>query len=260
MFNSMPVMSLGRTNKGHKMKTVHLLAGILLLFIGLLPYPAVAESNESEIGDVDAMEFKNTISDFNRLKPLQNPRYEQSEEILDRRILDSKNKTIGVVKDVIFDTRNGRVKSLYVDFDRLRLRQAVYLDYDQLNIESVSTGYKMGFAKDEIKSLYPALLSSIETAAGETADYSKYINLETALGSQIVSSNGTILGTLEDVLFNDRGKYVRAFYLNINYSTIHNEGVAVPLSIVKFEDDFGKTKIIIDEAYIDTILEMAKDG
>lgn len=240
------------------MKTVTLFTGTLCVSLGLLISPGFAKAQENTSDAIEALEFKTTMEDYNNLKPLQNPRYERSSKILKRRIIDRKNKAVGNVEDIIFDKRNGRVKTLYVDFDRLNLKQSVYLNYDRLDVESVSTGYRVNFEKDEIKTLYPALLSDIETASPGDINDSPVISLEKVLGSDLVSSDGKILGNVEDVLFNDKGKYVRSIYLNIDYKTIHNKGIAIPLSVLSFEEEFGKIRAVIDEIYVETILDMAK--
>lgn len=251
------------------MKVVLLFCGALILSFSLSFAPDLARATagestgESKSADeaVEAMEFQNTIADCNRIKPLQNPRYERSSKILERRIIDSKSKVIGSVKDILFSRKNGHVRSLYVDLDRLNLGQSIYLNYNTLNIESVSTGYQVGFNSDEMKILYPALLSGIETVSGDTNDSpNSVISLEKVLGSEVISSSGLILGNLEDILFDSNGKYVRSVYLNINYQTIHDKGVAIPLSILAFEEKSGETKVLIDEAYVKPILEMAKES
>ncbi|MCK5375143.1 MAG: PRC-barrel domain-containing protein [Alphaproteobacteria bacterium] len=206
------------------------------------------------------MGLQKTISEYNRIKPLQNPRYEESSEILKRRVIDSRNKVIGEVQDVLFD-RYGRVTSLYVEFDRLNLGQSVYLNHDILDVKSVTTGYRLGFNDDEIKTLYPALLSGIETASGTTKDNEQNrFSLKDILDTDVINSDGIIIGNLQDILFDNNGAYVRSVYLNINHRSVHNEGIAVPISILKFIEKGGKSYVVIDNAYVDSILEMAKKG
>lgn len=241
------------------MKSIALYTGSAFVLSALLFAPCIFAANNNARSSVEALEIKSTIEKYNNIKPLQNPRYERSSKILKRRIIDGKNKTVGNVKDIIFDKRNGRVRTLYIEFDRLNLQKAVYLDYDKMDIRSFSTGYRINFGKDEIKTLYPVLLSNIEPASGNIKD-APDISLGRILGSKLVSSTGKKLGNVEDVLFNDKGKYVRSIYLNINHRTVHNKGVAMPLSILSFEENNGRIKTVIDEAYVETIVSMAKRG
>lgn len=244
------------------MKTI-LLCGLggLVICSGWFPVAGTAFAEGEVKARVESVEIQRTIADYNRIKPLQNPRYERSSQIMKRRVTDSKNKVVGEVKDILFD-RGGRVTSLFVDFDRLRLRQPVYLDYNMLDVESISSGYRLGFRDEEIETLYPALLSSIETASGgeDSEDVFAVLSLKAILGKTVIDSDGTVLGKLQDVLFDSDGAYVRSVYLNINHGMVHNKGVAVPLSILGFEEKTGQTYVVIDKAYVGPILEMAKNG
>ncbi len=241
------------------MKSSLRVIGTLTLAVSVLFTPELVRANDDTDAAGVVVVLRKKIVDYNRLKPLQNPRYERSEDIIKRRVTDSKNKVIGEVKDVLFD-QGGHVRSLYVDFDRLNLRKSVYLDFNTIDIGSMSSGYRLGFNSDEIEALYPALLSSIETAAGDpNGDDRRILSLNNILGSAVVDSDGRSIGKLEDILFDSSGTYVRSAYLNINHRTIHNKGVAVPLSILDFKEKHGKTQIVIDRLYVDPILDMAKE-
>lgn len=254
MFNCVLTCEVIIIKMGYIMKIILLVIGVLTLSFG--PILARADDDAQDTGRVVVL--RKEIVDYNRIQPLQNPRYERSGKIVNRRVTDSKNKVIGDVKDVLFD-KGGRVTSLYVDFDRLNLGQSVYLNYGSLDINSTSSGYRLGFNSDEIETLYPALLSGIEAAVGDSdGDDSAIFSLNNVLGSAVVDSDGRSIGKLEDVLFDSNGAYVRSAYLSINYQTIHNKGVAVPLSILEFEEKYGKTQIVIDTRYVEPILEMAK--
>jgi len=242
---------------GYKMRFL-LLAGVVTISLGMF---FVSDYARADAGAAEALVFRNKIADYNRLKPLQNPRYVRSSKILKRRVADSKNKVIGEVNDILFN-QDGQVESLYVDFDRLNLGKSVYLNYDTVDIKSVSSGYRLGFNSDEVETLYPALLSGIETASGDAGNGDEYkiLSLKDVLGSTVIDSDGLIIGKLEDILFDSNGTYVRSVYLNINYQTIHNKGVAVPISVLGFEDKHGKLYVVIDKPYVKPILEMAKEG
>ncbi|MFP4097354.1 MAG: PRC-barrel domain-containing protein [Alphaproteobacteria bacterium] len=227
--------------------------GILCLVLGVLANAQPLQASEGK--NIDSVAFQEQIKRHNRIKPLQNPRYEQSKDILKRNVLDNKNKAIGEVQDIAFDT-SGQVFSLKVNFDRLNLRRSVYLNRNTLDIGSVSAGYRLGFNEEEVESLYPVLLASIETASGENGE--DILNLSDLLGITLIDSNGQIIGDLQDVLFDKNGAYVRSIYVNINYRGIYNKGVALPLSVLSFEEKNGKSYAVIDEAYVDSILEMAE--
>ena len=200
--------------------------------------------------------FQTEINKINRLKPLQNPRNETASTILDRHVLDSGSKVIGEVTDLVIDTK-GSVRSVLVDFDRLRLSNPVFLNSETLNIESVSSGYRLSLDEDEVEGIYPSLMSSMEAASGDQVRQFSVTNL---IGSEVVTSDGYKIGHLDDILFDRDGKYVRSTYIMINYKTIHDKGLAVPLSVLNFEQMDGRTKIRIDQKYADVIIRNAEEG
>lgn len=213
-----------------------------------------------ENGEIKSIAFQKRITDINRIDPLQNPRHEKSVDVLDRHILDSKSKIIGEVDDILINL-DGHVLSLLVTFDRLRLRQSVYLNYELLDVESVTSGYRIGFDKDGVEDIYPELSSAIETSSGgdDSEDVAQY-SVKALIGSVVVTNENIKIGKLQDILFNQDGTYVRSVYLDVNYKTIHDKGVAVPLSVLKFERKVGQTRAVIDKRYVDMILKYAKEG
>ncbi len=203
-------------------------------------------------------QLQKEINDRNRIDPMQNPRYVSSDKVMKRHILDNASGVVGEVKDIIID-ENGLVISLYVDFDRLRLAEPIYMNYKDLDAESVTSGYRLGMNKKEIEELYPSLLSSIETAAGEGEGVKKY-SVRELIGSSVVTSDGDNIGNLEDILFDQEGSYVRGIYLNINYKTVRNKAIAVPLSVINFEPDNGRIHVMIKKKFADLIVKYAKDS
>lgn len=235
-----------------------LLSVVFCSVVLVLGHTAFAVDEESF---VKTIEFQKKITDINRLKPLQNPRHEKSIDVLNRHVLDTKSKIVGEVDDILLD-HDGQVSSLFVSFDRLRLGQSVYLNYEMLDIKSVTAGYRLGFNRDEIEDVYPELLSSIDTASGggEDGENLGLYSVKALLGSVVMTSDNKTIGKVQDILFNQDGTYVRSVYLNVSYKTIHDKGVAVPLSVLKFEQKYGQTRAVIETRYVDMILKYAKEG
>ncbi|MGN7437489.1 MAG: PRC-barrel domain-containing protein [Alcanivorax sp.] len=232
------------------MKTNVFLLAVIASF-GLASFThASADHHEGAVG------LQKEIMSINRLKPLQNPRNERTANILDRHVLDSGSKVIGEVTDLVIDAK-GAVRSVLVDFDRLRLASPVFLNSETLNIESVSSGYRLSLDEDEVEEIYPSLLSAVEAASGDQAKQFSVINL---IGSEVITSDGYKIGHLDDILFDRDGKYVRSTYIVINYKTVHDKGLAVPLSVLNFEKMDGRTKIRIDQKYADLIIRHAEEG
>ncbi len=203
---------------------------------------------------IDTVKFQKDLSELNRIRPLQNPRQEAAEDILDRRVLSSANKVVGEVQDVLL-TKDGDVSSILVNFDRLRLGAEVYLNYAALDIQNVSNGYRLGFDGDEVEQLYPELLANIESASGGENLFS----LKTLLGQSVATTDNKIIGTVQSVLFDDGGDYVRSVYLNIRYKNIRDYGIAVPLSALSIAPTNNGLNVRIDHKYADQIVAFIKD-
>ena len=228
------------------------LAICVVCFLAMVvPHTAAGEGKLME-----PVQAQKSIHDINRLKPLQNPRHEQSSKVLNRHVLDRGGKVIGAVDDVLIGD-NGKVLSLRVRFDQLRLSQPVFLNYETFGVGNVIDGYRLEFDAQEIEDIYPALLSSMDVAAGEKATQRSTKDL---IGSKVVTSAGVHIGTLDDVLFDQGGSYIRNMYMAINYQAIHEKGIAVPLSVLQFEQKDGHTHIVVDQKYADMIVQYAKDS
>jgi len=230
----------------------------LALCVTILSGISIAYAVEQEKKpSASPVQLQKEMNDENRIDPMQNPRYVSSAKIMKRHILDNASGVVGEVEDIIID-ENGYVASLYVDFDRLRLSEPTYMAFKDLDAESVTSGYRLGMNKKEIEELYPSLLSSIETAAG--GDEGKKYSVKELIGSNVVTDEGDSIGNLEDMLFDQEGSYVRGVYLNINYKTVRNKAIAVPLSVVNFEQDNGKMRVMIEKKFADLIVKYAKDS
>lgn len=208
-------------------------------------------------GNIDMMSFQKEIAGYNRIKPLQDRRYKQGADILRNRISNNKSQVIGEVEDVLFN-RNGKVSSLLVDFNRLKLGASVYLNYDRQDIQAVSSGYRLGFNSDEIEALYPTFLSNIETALGEEGDF-EVLSLQKIMEMTVIQDNGQIIGEIQDVIFDKKGAFVQSIYLEMNYKMLRHEPLAIPLSVMDFIEKNGKAYAVIKKEYVNSIIETIKE-
>lgn len=190
---------------------------------------------------------------LNHIQPLQRHDYDTSKEILDRRILERKNKVIGDVDDVILNG-NGNIVSLEVEFNRLGRRQPVTLDYSAMNVEPATKGYILGFEQSEIENMYPAMLANIETAAG--GDEENY-SLKRLPGTEIRTPDGTRIGEITDVLFGARGQRAEAFYVTLG-GPGRDKGIAIPYDLLAFSRDGSVLKASVTQEAAKTMADFAK--
>lgn len=196
-----------------------------------------------------------TITDMNRIQPLQNPEYETSARISARRVTDSKNKVVGEVRDVILN-KNGSISSLQIEFDRLGLGTPVYMDYSANRIDEISNGYALRFEDDQIEELYPSMLAGIETAAGEQQDT---FSVQKLKGAAVMTKDGRKIGNVQEVLFNKRGRRAEALLLAMLIGGMRGETLAIPIGMTEIEPASGKVKATIENKQADAIIDYAKE-
>lgn len=197
-----------------------------------------------------------TVSELNRIKPLQNPQYQKAEDTLSRRILDRKNKVIGNLKDIIVGG-NGGVNALNVEFDRLRLTTPVTVNYNNLKMKSSSNGYAVGFTDEEVAGFYPNLLAQVETAAG--ADANDNLSIRKIIGAEIYALDGRRIGAVENVLFDVRGERAQLLYVKLSANQLSSDGVAIPFDDASYGSDaVGRTKLTIGDSLANAMIDYAK--
>ncbi len=228
--------------------TMKIFLHIILCLLFLCTTPAQAQNN------IDPVKFQKTINELNRLKPLQNPRYKLSKKILYSHIVDRKNKTIGKLEDILI-TENGDISSLFVSFDRMHLRNSVYLNYQNLDIIGTGSGYKLDIDKKEVANIYPNLLANIETAAGQ----SNIVSLSSLLGKNVYNAKNERIAKIQDILFDQYGEKIKAIYLNVGYKNTRNKGVSIPYTALNIENNNGYIKLSINQDLSDIIVKYAKN-
>jgi sporulation protein YlmC with PRC-barrel domain len=220
---------------------------MLRLFIATL-FLLIALPVNAQADDLSAS--VQTVAEYNRIKPLQNPDYKQADDVLTRKLLDSKNRVIGEVQDIVI-TRNGSISSLKVEFDRLQLNAPVYLNYSALDIRPAGRGYIMRVRDGQIADLYPSLLAEVETAAGDEND----LSVSRILGADIVSYDGRPIGIVEDVLFAADGGRAQTLYVTLTQGVLRGKGVAIPLKSAAFNNDNGqKMNAVISNELADAMI------
>lgn len=206
--------------------------------------------------DMSVAGFEKELRDMNRVKPLQDHRYKQLKDILDSRILDKTNRVIGTVEDVTFNVEGG-VEAVVADLDRLQLGESIPLSLSDINVVSMSKGYRFDIAASEIEDLYPMLLANIATASGGDL---QVLSVNGLIGGSISSDKFTNFAEVTDILFDTRATSVHAIFATVNYRTIRKKGIALPIEAFDFMQENGRMKIMIKEGLDDSLIDYAKNN
>lgn len=198
--------------------------------------------------------YYDTLAEYNRIKPKQNPQWETANRTLKSKVHDNKNKVIGDLQDIVV-SENGSIDSLNVDLNRLQLGE-INLNYNELNVTASPRSYALGYDDDRIADIYPEILASIGTAAGEGA---AGISIESLIRSDVKADDGRRIGKVEDVMFSANGDRVTALLVRVNYKTIRGESVAIPFSSVEYRPKGSRYEVLLADPQADTILEFADE-
>jgi len=216
---------------------------VFALFLGVFsPVPAQSQN-------ADYTRFFETLVTLNDRRPQQSAEYDTETEVLKNRVLDNRNKVVGEVRDVIL-TPNGTINALSVEFDRLRLGAPVFVNYRDMRARPVTNGYALGFDDGQIETLYPTMLSRIETASGEDADV---FSVKSVVNADVVAEDGRKLGKVRNVMFGSRGARALA------YSLLRGKSISIPYSAAKFKNRGRKMQIMVSNEQANAMIDYASN-
>ncbi|MGB0719918.1 MAG: PRC-barrel domain-containing protein [Bdellovibrionales bacterium] len=227
------------------MKDIHII-GILIVILLLVAVPSW----------VRAQSYSQTVEQLgqlNRINPLQNPGFERSDNVLNRKILDRKNKVVGQVRDILLN-KNGTIQSIATEFDRLANTQTLFLNYRDMRIEPADDGYILNLEDNQIEDLYAEFLANMDTAAGGEDVFSA----QKIIGLPITEKSGKRLGVIKQILFGVNGARADAVYVELTQGLSRGDTIAIPFRSVDFKAQNNGLKATIDKDLIESIKEIAE--
>ena len=214
---------------------------VLVLFLGVLGAGQSAIAQEA----LSYNRALQAIAQLNQIPPLQDPDLETGKDILSSKIIDSSSRVIGEVKKVVLQD-DGSIALMEVEFDRLRVRGKVPVDYRSLGLRRASNGYKTAFEAAQIEDMIPQMLAGIATAAG--GDQESY-DLESLKNTMVVDDKGKRIGKIDQVLFGTRGAQAQAFLVKLFVRSVGEDTVAIPLQFTDVEVKRGKAaQVVVSKA------------
>lgn len=196
------------------------------------------------------------ISTLNKMPAMQNPSFRTEGDVLATRVLDSANKVIGEVEDVILSP-SGSIEALRVDFDRLRLSDDVIINYRDMGVKPVSNGFAVGFEAAQMAAMYPRLLAGIETAAGSEAGN---VSIKTLNGAALRTDNGRKIGEVQNVLFGSRGSQAKALFVTMMMGGVGAKQVAIPFNTGDIDASGHRTTITVSEAQATAMRDFIREN
>jgi hypothetical protein len=222
----------------------------------LLSSPVMAQSQFDASGrrveaeDQEPMTLEQMLPEINKSSVINGGKYVTSRAMMKRQLRDSGSKVVGEVKDIYVGS-GGSVASVVGTFTRLHLKGPVALDLQADGMTGVEDGYKMGFSGEEIKSLFPDLV----TRTKESSPTKNGVSVVKLVGADVMSIGGEQVGTLKEVLFDAVGEHVNLAYLIVNYGPFKNKPVVVPFGISELQTTRGKPSLVIAEEDLETVFK-----
>lgn len=197
--------------------------------------------------------YFDTLSTYNRTKPVHNTRWTGVDKTLKSSIQNNKKKVVGNLEDIILTPR-GSVAALDVDLNRLGLGKTT-LNFRDLQISSNARSYVLRYDDAEIEALRAQILANVETAAGESDEN---ISVKSLVGADVLADDGRRIGKVDDVMFTTRGDRADALIVKINYRGVRGDSIAVPFSSVNFEPKGSRFDVRMADEQAETLLDFAK--
>lgn len=225
-----------------------------ILILGLIILPVLSMPVRAEIQSLDYIHAVSAISEANRYNPQRSQHHTSAEALMAERVMDSKNKVIGEVRDIILN-QSGAIAMLNVDLNRMRVGAGpLYLNYRQMGLRPVSNGYKMNYSDAQIEEMVPALLAGIEAAAGADNRFS----VRKLIGRPVQNADGIVLGRVEDVLFDARGDYAQLLYVSVNHQGVRNKTMAIPFDAAEYNGTHQGVRIAVNDDLAAAMIDFGK--
>lgn len=195
--------------------------------------------------------FSLTLAEYNAVNPKQSNLFERGSALAQGKILDSQNRSVGDIHDIMID-KNGTVVAVQTSLGRLGKGEVdLPLNYSQLAMFPVTGGYKINQTGNKMAEILPQLLADVQTAAGAGSDM---LSLKRLIGMSVRSESGTRIGKVEDVAFQYEGARAHSLLVRVNYKAVAGKTVAVPLNAPRYEEN----GIVLTEAQSQALVEFAK--
>ncbi len=193
-----------------------------------------------------------TLLALNRTRPAQNPNFAMGKEILNRRLIDKNQRTLGKVEDIILNS-DGKFASITTTVDTSGFRQEIGFDVASYIVDPTRDTFMVNMDKAQIKASLPKLLAEIETSAGDSAP----ITIDSLRKGEVRRADRSIVAQISDVMVNDRTKQVEALLVVIANGAHRGSTIAIPYEAWSLKREGDKAIVTVGNAEADTMILMA---
>ena len=196
--------------------------------------------------------FSELLEDYNKTDPSHSALFVTSREVNGWRVAGNDGKVVGEVRDVYIDA-SGNVKYVVTKFNRLRIREDVFMNPAEVQMSNIGNKYQLGLSEEQIETgsenMVKGKLPEAEENSVFTAKDLDRKKLETARGDK--------LGQVETILFAEDGLSAKALLVKVNFGPVRNKTMAIPFEALTIGIERGRPKVIISSEDAAAILTQA---
>ena len=220
-----------------------------ILMLALLGTAPVAHGSEAL-----KQQYLQELQEINARNPARSSQYEDLANIRDDKILDSTNRVVGEVNDILL-SQQGNIEYMNIDFNRLKLgTDSLFMAYGRAGMRPVSNGYKMTLSDDDIRTQLPTILAQTASAAGDDQDIYSASKIP---GAPVFAQNGAQLGVVKKVLFEGQGRYAELLYIDYNHKRTRGRDMAIRFNDARFDASGNALRINVPVALAEAMEDFA---
>ncbi len=221
------------------------IAVLAVLTISLFPGSLRAEGMSQQA-------YTAALLELNRTKASQNPAFTLGKDVMDRRILDKNQRTMGRVEDIIL-APNGEFQTIVAKIDTSGFRETVSFDVASYIVNPMPGSFTVAMDKNQIKQNMPALMAQIETAAGEDAP----LTVNTLRNGSVSKEDGTPVAKVQDVMVDNKSNQILALLVTILAGSNRGASIAIPYEASSASVEQGRANLTVTDEQAKIITSMA---
>ena len=210
------------------------------------------ETVKVEVEIKEAKTFAEKLADYNKTDPTRSAMFVTAREISGWRVAANDGKVVGEVRDVYIDA-SGKVKYIVTKFNRLRIREDIFVNPADMQITNIGNKYQLGLAEEQIEAAAEQMVKNELPQSEENTTFTGD-DLER---KDLESSQGDELGQVDEILFSEDGLSASALLIKINFGPVRNKPIAVPFEALTIGMERGRPKVIISSEDAAAILMQA---
>lgn len=232
-----------------------LILSILSALTLSLPALAATDTDTPAVSSEMQASYTAQIIDLNKIKPYQNTRFIKGSALLDKKLLDGNNQSMGTVSEAIISI-DSTIENISVDLDSAGFRQEVTLPLEEYQISLKDGVIQTPVTDKQMTASLDRLMAQTAPAAGDQDETP--VRLSKVMKADIVRKDGTRIGKVENVMIDDKRKAVAALVVALLGGGNRGTYIAIPYDQKSVKAKSGGGAIEVSDEQAQVIATFAK--